>query len=218
MANLLDSIIKFIGNRGVFKDANSHVHLDGALFLDRNNQAIVLTDNNDNSRNMIYISASDYFGLGYGLYNANRGETRIYGDKLKMYSHDTITMSNPLIVDGHSSAIGTEKTANKTQNIASGTSWLTTGCSLSLEAGSWIITASISYASNASGRRGVEFYSTGNFESSMVTTNAVDGGVTRINTSLAISLSSTLTISVYGFQTSGSSLSQTTYMRAVRIA
>lgn len=219
MANLLDAIIKFIGNRGVFKDANSHVHLDGALFLDTNNQSIVFKDGDDQTRNMIYTTPSNYFCLGYGMYSVPKGETQIYGDKLKMYSHDTITMNEPLIVEGHSTPIGTEKTANKTQNIESGTSWVTTGCSLSLEAGSWIVTGSVSYTSNTTGRRGIAINKGGTtLDSTMVLTNPTSNSVTKLVTSLAVSLSSTTTVAVYGLQASGSALSQTTYMRAVRVA
>lgn len=91
-------------------DSNGNVHIDpdtelagnfvtnGNLTLSANNTGIHLTDANGNDRSMIYISANNYFGLGYGMYNASTGETRIYGHTLGFYSHNDITSNKSFVI------------------------------------------------------------------------------------------------------------------------
>lgn len=69
---------------------------NGDVSIATNNKAIRLTDTGGTLRSMVYLSSNNYFGLGYGLYDANAGETRIYGDTLRLYSHNAITFNQPL--------------------------------------------------------------------------------------------------------------------------
>lgn len=69
---------------------------NGDVSIATNNKAIRLTDTGGTLRSMVYLSSNNYFGLGYGLYAANAGETRIYGDTLRLYSHNAITFNQPL--------------------------------------------------------------------------------------------------------------------------
>lgn len=160
-------------------------------------------------------TAENYIALGATNNNIPVG---IYGPNVYLTSGGTLTLQGDITVKGHETPIGDVVPANKTQNIATGTSWVTTGCSVSLTQGVWVVVGSIEYAANATGRRGVEIYANGNMTHTQVNVAAGSNATTRLVTAgiLEINVAS-MNVYIYGYQNSGSSLSQTTYMRAVRI-
>lgn len=86
----------YVGSKmdpGALIDTSGNEKIKGYLTLATNNKAISFTDTGGNVRSMIYIQGNDYFGLGYGMYQAGVGETRIYGTTLRLYS------SNPIITN-----------------------------------------------------------------------------------------------------------------------
>ena len=100
-------------------------------------------------------------------------------------------------------------------------SWTTTESSLTLEKGTWIIFGHVSYVSNATGVRGIRLYHgfDGELAYTRVTSNAAtgSGNTTRLQCSYPISFSRNTTITIQTYQNSGSGLSATSYLRAIRI-
>lgn len=100
MANLLDRIIYYLkdavvkNSNGDITDVNNIV-TNGYITLNNNNQAISFKDASDPAQihPMVYINSSNNFGLGYGMYNSSKGETRIYGDTIRMYSHNPVVIN-----------------------------------------------------------------------------------------------------------------------------
>ena len=161
-------------------------------------------------------TVADYIALGATNNNIPVG---IYGSNIYLTNGGTLTLQGDITVEGHETPIGdVAPRANKTQNIATGTSWVTTGCSVSLTQGVWVVVGSIEYAANATGRRGVEIYANGNMTHTQVNVAAGSNATTRLVTAGILEISAaSMNVYIYGYQNSGSSLSQTTYMRAVRI-
>lgn len=93
--------------------------------------------------------------------------------------------------------------------------------SLSLEAGTWLITATAWWASNATGRRGAKISTTkdtdvaGGDGHEMIM--AVSGSTTGVNVVKIVTPSSTTTYYLNMYQTSGSTLNTGTAMHALRI-
>lgn len=161
-------------------------------------------------------TVADYIALGAINNNIPIG---IYGSNVYLTNGGTLTLQGDITVEGHETPIGdVAPRANKTQNIATGTSWVTTGCSVSLTQGVWVVVGSIEYAANATGRRGVEIYANGNMTHTQVNVAAGSNATTRLVTAGILEINAaSMNVYIYGYQNSGSSLSQTTYMRAVRI-
>lgn len=160
-------------------------------------------------------TVADYIALGATNNNIPIG---IYGSNVYLTNGGTLTLQGNITVEGHETPIGDVVSANKTKNIATGTSWVTTGCSVSLTQGIWVVVGSIEYAANATGRRGVEIYANGNMTHTQVNVAAGSNATTRLVTAGILEISAaSMNVYIYGYQNSGSSLSQTTYMRAVRI-
>jgi len=134
----------------------------------------------------------------------------------------TITSAGHIYAEGNGTWIGYQTDAfETTQNMATGTTWITTGRTISLSKGTWLIEGEIAFASNSTGRRGACVYvPSGVLVKSQHTENAVSGAVTRLATSASVVLtgSSNTTVSIYGFQNSGGQLSATTTIQATRIA
>ena len=133
----------------------------------------------------------------------------------------TITGAGHIYAEGHGSWIGYQTNRySGTQDMATGTSWIATGRSLTLGAGTWHVEGSIAYAANSTGRRGAEIYvdGSGNIGASQQSQDATSAGVTRVATSATVVLTASTVVRLYGFQNSGDLLSQTSYFVATRIA
>lgn len=76
-------------------DANGNLELDGALTL-QNAKNILMKDTGGTERAVLSMSANNNAVLGYGGYAANQGGTNIYGDIIRLYSHNAIVTNQPI--------------------------------------------------------------------------------------------------------------------------
>ena len=136
-----------------------------------------------------------------------------------------IKASGSIISSNHSSAIGTVKVANaaaKTVNNNTNTN-LT---SISLEAGTWVVTGGVRFPANATGLRRMNIATSSGSANADVQTPAVNGGSTQLAYTVVLSPTATTTYYLNCYQNSGSNLSLIAgggenginFIRAVRIA
>lgn len=130
-------------------------------------------------------------------------------------------------VSGHTSNIGTLINAiSNTDTYSLGNNeWTTLGGSgagyYNVPAGSWVITARITFESNGTGRRGIRITNNAGstYGSAMSVISASLNGSVTVSCSTVIGLSSAENIKIQGFQNSGGNLGVTTRsMRIMRIA
>lgn len=194
----------------------------GYISLSTNGKQIFFADKDNTARSMIWLNGSNYFGLGYGTYEQNYGDTRIYGHNLRFYSHNTITMSQPLIVTGHDTAIGyvpNQENGTLTDTASSTDIARRTDANIALKAGSWVITGTARFTNNSTGRRSINLYvGTSAYEATFVTVPAASGATTKIQTTLVTAQSSDFTVYMGTQQNSSSKLNVDWYLRAIRIA
>ena len=146
-------------------------------------------------------------------------ETGGYAFIMPIRGYGTTELHTPLKLSQHTSAIGsllTNSTTSKT--LSSGTTWTSTGVSVTLPAGSWMVSIQCKFPQDNTGRRGAILYvgSTG-YEDSSVAVPAVSGGPTRIQSCTPVVTDSSTTATVYAFQNSGSQQTISAYIRAMRI-
>jgi len=141
------------------------------------------------------------------------------GDTLGNLSLATSGNSDAL-TDLHAN-LGAITAANGTVSVASGTG--TAICSVTLEAGTWLIEGNVSFASSATGRRiadlatGSGTVSAGVIAQTGMEVPAVSGGVTALHTGWMTKRTAQTTIYLNCYQDSGAALSVTGYIRAMRI-
>ncbi len=135
------------------------------------------------------------------------------------------TLTGGLKVNSHSSEIGTIKTASLTSAKNCNTSTNTMICSISLEAGTWIIIGSGRFPANSTGFRHINISTTSGDDGVHIQTPAVSGAVTQLITTSVVNPTSTTIYYLNGYQNSGSTLSLPAGsggfingLRAVRIA
>lgn len=130
-------------------------------------------------------------------------------------------------VGSHSSNIGTliDAISNTDTYSLTNNEWTTLGGRgagyYNVPAGSWVITARISFASNGTGRRGIRITNNAGttYGGAMSVISASSNGGVTVSCSTVIELSSAENIKIQGFQNSGGSLGVTTRsMRIMRIA
>ena len=130
-------------------------------------------------------------------------------------------------VGSHTSNIGTliNAIANPDTYPLVNNSWTTLGGSgagyYNVPAGSWVITARITFASNGTGRRGLRITNNAGsiYGSAVSVISASSNGGVSVCCSTVIELSSAENIKIQGFQNSGGNLGVTTRsMRIMRIA
>lgn len=116
--------------------------------------------------------------------------------------------------------IGTVKSKYDTASAASATS--TEVAALSLEAGTWVVTATVLFYSNATGYRNAKLSTTSGDTSVSsyysVTSPAASGTSTILSRSVIIQPSETTTYYLNALQNSGSSITCESQIKAVRIA
>ena len=76
-------------------DANGNLELDGTLTL-QNAKNILAKDTGNTERAILSMSGNNNTVLGYGGYAANQGGTNIYGDIIRLYSHNAIVTNQPI--------------------------------------------------------------------------------------------------------------------------
>lgn len=138
---------------------------------------------------------------------------------------NTFSVSGSLTINGHSSAIGTIKNAHLSaaKSVATGTGTML--CSLSLEAGTWLINAFVRVPTNSVGARVANISTTSGDGAYNVSVPAMAGANINMHFSQIVQPTSTTTYYLNVFQNSGSTLSYpagwdggANSMRAVRIA
>lgn len=108
---------------------------------------------------------------------------------------------------------------DQTTNVSMANNAYSNLCSISLPAGTWIVTGQINWASNATGMRMAyisttsQTYNAARAQSSA----AINGASTQQNVSGPLLVTATQTVYLVGWQNSGAALNATGYLRAVRI-
>lgn len=115
--------------------------------------------------------------------------------------------------------VGDYVNKNQTASVSTTNNAYTNICSISLNAGIWIVFGNVRYASNATGRRALTISSTsqGSNEAMFTSTPAINGSYTRLNVSGVVISTATTTYYLIGWQNSGAALNAIGYIRAVRI-
>ena len=126
--------------------------------------------------------------------------------------HDTLTAPN----------IGVYLSNNDTKSVASGTG--TAICSVTLDAGVWSISGHVQFAANGTGLRNINLSTSSgsntdavNAQTGARSPNCGSGNKVFLSTTWNTQRSATTTVYLNAYQDSGSSLSCTGYIRAVRI-
>ena len=216
--------------------SQSHIEIDGNEILCKSNATTPSTLYLQDSTGTVEVAGSG--GLTVSATTASSSTTtgalRVSGGvgiAGKLYTGGnvnvtgTITASSTITTGGHSSAIGTIKTASLTSAKNCSTATDTMICSISLEAGTWVITGSGRFPANATGYRHINISTTSADNGVHVQTPAVNGAVTQLTTTFVQAITSTTTFYLNGYQNSGSTLSLPAGsgglingIRAVRIA
>ena len=132
-----------------------------------------------------------------------------------------IKCSGLIYAENHSSAIGWYDAHYNTTSLSNATTFTTiSGSSITLSAGRYILTASASFGGNATGVRGIAFYSGSSAVtegSEVIPTISNANWATRLSISMIRNVESSETISLSYVQSSGSDLSTTWFIKAIRI-
>lgn len=183
------------------------------------------SDGND-AGSELHLNTSNNFVIGYPQYSKKIGNTEVYGDKLYLYANGGVHTNGYFYINNHNGYIG-QAFFNKGEITAAPSS--TAGSDFvkqtkitfgnKLGKGVWIITATLHFASNATGSRVIRIYinNTG-YESTNVRQSAVSGGETRMQTTLITDQASDFNVYVGTYQSSGANLKTQWWLRAVRIA
>lgn len=161
-------------------------------------------------------------GTNHGVYSDTLGSWLLYTDGSNIYVGSTVIniSTGEVTIMGHGSPIGWYDGHNDTTSIASGTNFASVSNSgITLTQGRYILTASATFAGNATGYRGVGFYKSGVINEGSAIQPCIPSAswTTRVSTSLIRNVSSTETISLALLQNSGSALSTEWYIKAIRI-
>lgn len=151
--------------------------------------------------------------------------TADYTSRIIEGASGVLTITGGLRINNHSSNIGTVKVANAAATTVNNNT-NTNLTSLSLEAGTWVITAGVRFPSNATGLRRMNVATSSGSANADVQLMAVNGGSTQLAYTLIVSPTATTTYYLNCYQNSGSNLSLSAgggenglnFIRAVRIA
>jgi hypothetical protein len=181
---------------------------------------VTITDAVGNTSTYLVI-VSSVKGVSFGLNGecARFGGPVQYDDRFEC-DWDTVIHGN-LTVDGDINAIGLLKIDSPSASSLSNNSWVSKA-SVFLENGVWIINAGCAFPSNTTGRRGVIISASQNSSSNLGrgTSNyvaPVSGDYTYAQISAPVELTSSYTVYLNCFQNSGSAMSVSPWIRAVRI-
>lgn len=138
------------------------------------------------------------------------------GDTLGDLSLATASNGNAL-TDLHAN-LGAITSTNDTKSVASGTG--TALCSVTLEAGTWLIEGNVEFAASATGVRGANLHLTSGSTTNTLTghrVSAASSGTTDLPVHWMTKRTAQSTIYLNAYQSSGAALSVTGYIRAMRI-
>lgn len=145
------------------------------------------------------------------------------GIPLKLTPKCYIDDNGSLIVEGHSSAIGSIVTASPSESEASATDYVTlTSAYLSLTAGTWMITYSCYCDVNSASKRlGARLYNRTSgtaYSSSRAIAQTSTTAAVCVTGSIPVTFEGNTSIALQAYQNSGSAKTISGYLRAVRIA
>lgn len=191
----------------------SHAQNNGTV-ASKDSQTVIGEFNIEDTENS--HSKIKAFIIGNGTDDNNRSNA------LTVDWDGNINVSGDITVKNHAShigdtVVGTETT--KTGSNAGSGSWIT-GSSISLTAGVWVVTAHVQFNANTSGRRAIQIYAGSDaIEQSLCNQTPTTGSstLTHMTTSHVLSLSTTSTVTIRSYQTSGGNLQVVSHIRAVRI-
>lgn len=151
--------------------------------------------------------------------------TADYTSRIIEGASGVLAITGGLRINNHSSNIGTVKVAYAAATTVNNNT-NTNLTSLSLEAGTWVITAGVRFPSNATGLRRMNVATSSGSANADVQLMAVNGGSTQLAYTLIVSPTATTTYYLNCYQNSGSNLSLSAgggenglnFIRAVRIA
>ena len=132
------------------------------------------------------------------------------------YSVLEFTRTGDITVNGHAQPIGYTKEDVATNNLANTTALAKLSDLATLEAGTWIVNASIRFTNSTSGSRAAELHN----GSTAIGASYVAGpanGVVALNLNAVISSDNPIDLDIYARQNSGAAMSINTYWQAVRI-
>lgn len=135
----------------------------------------------------------------------------------------SVTIGNPKLWI-NALGIGTRKQTDISTNVSIPTSSYRSIGSISLEAGTWVVTYGFQYGSSSSGLRSTFMYTSSNvtasndwYRATCIQTPAASGGSTYHHGSFIVNPSATTTYYLSGWQNSGSSLNCTGNITAVKV-
>lgn len=199
-------------------DDNGNMQISGDFTIGTGKY--ILADN----FNLLGRNTSGNVLLGYGPYASNVGETRIFGDYLRLYSHNGIFTNSNIYVSNHSEPIGAGSSDTTPGMNVTTNSWFE-GSLVTFTAGVYIIFISADFEANSTGQRRIraEVWSpvtrtyTG-IARSDVSQNAVGNGWnTHMQSSFRLSVDSNTQICISVWQNSGSTLSTEGILDYIRI-
>lgn len=163
-----------------------------------------------------YASSDKAFIIGNGTSASSRSNA------FDVQWNGVVHAAGGIFVEGHSSVIGSILTKNGTKSIASGSNdYVSTGVTISLPAGSWAVTYSVSYPGNSTGNRAAVLY----YDGTKITCSEckmapVSNAERVLNGTMFVEnpTSSNKSATVYTWSTATAALTATVYMRAIRIA
>lgn len=163
----------------------------------------------------IISSSTDYAATSNAVKQVNDAKQ----DKLT--STTDITVQSVTIGD-HATPIGTNgTTTNTTSSRGNSTSYAGIGLQISLPKGVWLLTGTITFESNTTGRRAVRLTDAGTaIDCSEVVSPPANGAATALHTSAVVenTTSSSKTYAMQCYQNSGAARAVTGELRYVRIA
>lgn len=166
--------------------------------------------------------STSLFEVGNGTADnarSNAFEVTLTGD---VTAGGDATIGGDIAVGGHTTPIGTnDTTTNTTATRGNSTSYAGIGLQVSLPKGVWMLTGTITFASNTTGRRAVRLTDAGTaIACSEVVSPPANGAATALHTSAVVenTTSSNKTYAMQCYQNSGSTQNVTGELRYVRIA
>ena len=165
--------------------------------------------------------SGNLFEIGNGISGtpSNAFEVSYTGD---IVADGDATIGGDITVGGHATPIGYNGTTTNTSGTrGNSTSYAGIGLQVSLPKGVWMLTGTITFASNTTGRRAVRLTDAGTaIACSEVVSPPANGAATALHTSAVVenTTSSNKTYAMQCYQNSGSTQNVTGELRYVRIA
>ena len=185
-----------------------------------------MVTNAANHESEVCLSATSQSGdvsLTVSTHDATAGDAHvIIGPEFADFG-DLNIRTEGYVIGSYFGEIGARVTQDQSTAVSMANATYTNICSVSLDAGTWIIEANAQFASNATGRRIALLTTTSggsgatDLRQTGVTANAVNGTVTYLHTGATKVYTATTTLYLVGYQNSGSALNTYGCITAVRI-